>query len=149
MNLFLRQTLERQLIRLHELDALLSASDVVSDMERFRRLTREHAETSLLAEHYRRLTQREADLASAQALRADVSGDAEMAQMAEDEIAAAHIDIAELDQALQLMLIPKDPDDVRNSRRYRRRRVGSVCGRSAAHVHPLCRPLRLALRAHQ
>jgi peptide chain release factor 1 len=113
MNLFLRQTLERQLIRLHELDALLSASDVVSDMERFRRLTREHAETSLLAEHYRRLTQREADLASAQALRADVSGDAEMAQMAEDEIAAAHIDIAELDQALQLMLIPKDPDDVR------------------------------------
>ena len=44
MKPFLRQTLDRQLLRLHELDALLSASDVVSDMDRFRSLTREHSE---------------------------------------------------------------------------------------------------------
>ena len=113
MNLFLRQTLERQLIRLDELDALLSASDVVSDLARFRRLTREHAEASILAEQYRRLTLREADLANAQALRAEAASDADMAQLADDEIAAAQSDIAQLDQALQLMLIPKDPDDVR------------------------------------
>jgi peptide chain release factor 1 len=113
MKEFLRQTLERQLIRLGELDALLSAADVVSDIERFRRLTREHAEASNLAAQYRRLTQREADLASAQALRAELAGDAEMAQLAEDEIAAAQADIAALDQTLQLMLIPRDPDDAR------------------------------------
>ena len=41
MKPFLRQTLERQIFRLHEMDSLLCASDVVSDMNRFRKLTRE------------------------------------------------------------------------------------------------------------
>ena len=113
MKPFLRQTLERQLIRLHELDAQLSAPDVVSDLDRFRRLTREHAEASGLAEQYRRLTQREADLASARAMRAEATDDADMVQLAEEEIASAEADVLVLDQALQLMLIPKDPDDVR------------------------------------
>ena len=44
MKPFIRQTLERHRQRLHELDALLSAVDVVADMDRFRRLTREHAD---------------------------------------------------------------------------------------------------------
>jgi peptide chain release factor 1 len=113
MKPFLRQTLERQLLRLHELDALLSASDVVSNMDRFRTLTREHAEASHLAEHYRRLTAREADLASAQAMLLEARDDADMAAMAEEEIDAAKADVARLDEALQLMLIPKDPDDMR------------------------------------
>ena len=69
MKPFLRQTLDRQLLRLHELDALLSASDVVSDLNRFRSLTREHAESSVVAEQYRKLTSREADLASAEQLQ--------------------------------------------------------------------------------
>jgi peptide chain release factor 1 len=113
MKEFLRHTLERQLIRLHELDALLSASDVVSDLERFKRLTREHAETSTLAEQYRRLTQREADLAGAQAMLAEAGNDVEMAELAQEEVRAAQADIAQLAQALQLMLLPRDPDDLR------------------------------------
>ena len=110
---FLRQTLDRQLIRLHELDALLSAADVVSDLERFRRLTREHAETSALAEAYGRLQQREADLSSAQALLAEAGDDAELQALAREEIEAARAEVAGLDQALQLMLMPRDPDDLR------------------------------------
>lgn len=113
MKPFLRHTLDRQLLRLHELDALLSASDVVSDLARFRTLTREHAETSVLADQYTRLTSREADLASAESMLLEAKADPEMADMAEEEIAAAKADIASLDQGLQLMLIPKDPDDVR------------------------------------
>jgi peptide chain release factor 1 len=113
MKPFLRQTLERQILRLQELDALLSASDVVSDMDRFRKLTREHAEASVVVAQYQRLTAREADLISAQAMLTESGGDPEMAQMAEEEIAQAKADIARLDEALQLMLIPKDPDDVR------------------------------------
>ncbi|MDO9400305.1 MAG: peptide chain release factor 1 [Polaromonas sp.] len=113
MKLFLRQTLERQIFRLHELDALLSASDVVSNMERFRKLTREHSEASIVAGQYLQLTARESDLASAQAMLAEAKDDADLAAMAEEEIAAAQADIARLDEALQLMLIPKDPDDAR------------------------------------
>ena len=113
MKPFLRQTLDRQILRLHELDALLSASDVVSDMDRFRSLTREHAEASLITAQYQQLTRRENDLAEAQALLADAGADADMSAMAEDEIDAAKADIARFDEALQLMLIPKDPDDTR------------------------------------
>ena len=113
MKPFLRQTLDRQLLRLHELDSLLSATDVVSDLDRFRALTREHAEASVVAEQYTRLTSREADLASAEGMLAEAKDDPEMATMAEEEIAAAKLDIARLDEALQLMLIPKDPDDAR------------------------------------
>ena len=109
MKEFLRQTLERQLLRFDELDALLSAPDVVSDMDRFRKLTREHAEVSALSAQYRRLRQREDDLAQAQALLAEP----EMRELAEEEVAGAQADIAHLDQALQLMLVPKDPDDTR------------------------------------
>ena len=113
MKPFLRQTLERQLQRLHELDALLSASDVVSNLDRFRSLTKEHAEASVIAEQYTRLTRREADLVSAHDLLSEAAGDADMEQMAEDEVQAAQADITALDEALQLMLIPKDPDDRR------------------------------------
>jgi peptide chain release factor 1 len=113
MKPFLRQTLDRQIFRLHELDALLSAADVVSNMERFRSLTREHAELSIVVSQYQRMTAREADLAGAQAMLAEAKDDPEMAAMAEEEISAAQADIAGLDADLQLMLIPKDPDDAR------------------------------------
>ena len=113
MKPFLRQTLDRQLLRLHELDALLSASDVVSDMDRFRSLTREHSEIGVVAEQYRQLTSREADFLSAEQLLVESKGDPDMQQMAEEEVAAAKADIAQIDEALQLMLIPKDPDDTR------------------------------------
>jgi peptide chain release factor 1 len=113
MKPFLRQTLERQIHRLNELDALLSAPDVVSDLNRFRTLTREHAESSVVVGQYNALTSREADLAGAQQMLAEARNDPEMAAMAEEEIDAAKADVARLDEALQLMLIPKDPDDVR------------------------------------
>ncbi len=113
MKPFLRQTLDRQLLRLHELDALLSASDVVSDLDRFRSLTREHAEVSVLAGQYRKLTSREADLESAGQMLKESRGDTEMIALAEEEISAAKTDITQIDDTLQLMLIPKDPDDVR------------------------------------
>ena len=46
MKPFVRDTLLRQRARLHELDALLSAPDVVDNMERFKTLSREHAKMS-------------------------------------------------------------------------------------------------------
>ena len=113
MKPFLRQTLERQLHRLTELDALLSEPDVVNNLDRFRSLTREHAEVSVVATQYNRLTLREADLLSAEQMLREAQGDPEMAELAEEEIAAAKADLVLIDEALQLTLIPKDPDDTR------------------------------------
>ncbi len=111
MKPFVRDTLHRQRSRLHELDALLSAPDVVNDMERFRALSREHADTTSLVDIYNRYLQREADRASAEQLLRDP----DMAELAEEEIAAASADMAALDAELQQQLLPRDPDDERNA----------------------------------
>jgi peptide chain release factor 1 len=109
MKPFVRDTLLRQKARLHELDALLSAPDVVNDRERFRSLSREHAEASGLVETFNRHQQREADLAAAQ----DMLADPDMAEMAQEEIEAAQGDLQRLDAELQQLLLPKDPQDER------------------------------------
>ncbi len=145
MKPFLRQTLDRQILRLQELDALLSAPDVVSDMARFRKLTREHAEASVLVTQYQRLTRREADLADARAMLSDAAGDADMASMAEDEITEAEADLVRLNEVLQLMLIPKDPDDLRPA--FIEIRAGTGGDESALFAGDLCRMyLRFAER---
>ncbi|MDP1683745.1 peptide chain release factor 1 [Hydrogenophaga sp.] len=111
MKSFVRDTLLRQRARLHELDALLSAPDVVDNMERFKTLSREHADASTVVEVFNRYLQREADLAAAR----DMLGDADMADMAREEIDTAQTDLTQLDADLQQLLLPKDPDDERNA----------------------------------
>jgi peptide chain release factor 1 len=108
---FLRQQLERFPVRLQELDFFLSQPDVVSNMERFRELTREHAEVTQLAGVYQRFLQRERGLAQAR----EMMEDPEMADMAREEIAALEEEIPSLEAELQGLLLPKDPDDVRNT----------------------------------
>jgi peptide chain release factor 1 len=109
MKPFVRDTLLRQRARLHELDALLSAPDVVDHMERFRNLSREHADATVIVEVFNRHEQREGDLAAAQAML----DDPDMAEMAQEEIQTAKADLERLDAELQQLLLPKDPDDQR------------------------------------
>ncbi|WP_382161307.1 peptide chain release factor 1 [Hydrogenophaga sp. ANAO-22] len=111
MKPFVRDTLLRQRARLHELDALLSAPDVVDQMDRFRALSREHAEASTVVEVFNRYLQRETDLATAR----EMLDDPDMAEMAQEEIQSAEADLAQLDTDLQQLLLPKDPDDERNA----------------------------------
>jgi peptide chain release factor 1 len=133
MKPFVRDTLQRQKARLHELDALLSAPDVVNDMERFRALSREHADASSLVDTYNRFLQREADRASAEAML----NDPDMAELAEEEMAAASADMAELDAELQQQLLPKDPDDERNA--FMEIRAGTGGDESALFAGDLAR----------
>ncbi len=84
MKTFLRQQLERYPIRLQELEFFLQQPEVVQDMDRFRALTREHAEVSEVAALFARFLQREGDLAQAR----EMLEDPEMAEMAREEIAA-------------------------------------------------------------
>ncbi|MGE0347731.1 peptide chain release factor 1 [Hydrogenophaga sp.] len=111
MKPFVRDTLLRQRARLHELDALLSAPDVVDQMDRFRALSREHAEVSVVVDVFNRYLQREADAASAR----EMVNDPDMAEMAQEEIEAAAADMEQLDTQLQQLLLPRDPDDERNA----------------------------------
>jgi peptide chain release factor 1 len=107
----LRQQFERLAMRLSELDATLADPSVVSDMNRFRGLTREHAEVDSVVQRFRRYQQRERDLLAAR----DMLGDADLAEMAREEIAGAEADLERLQNELQTALLPRDPDDGRNA----------------------------------
>lgn len=107
----LRQQFERLAMRLAELNATLADPSVARDMNRYRSLTREHAEVDSLVLRFRQYEQRERDLAAAQ----DMLGEPEMAEMAQEEIASAEADIARLHSELQTALLPRDPDDSRNA----------------------------------
>ena len=117
MKTFLRQQLDRYAVRLQEIDFLLSREDIMSDMAQYRVLSREHAEVTQIAGRYARYQQREADLSNAQAMLDDpgLSDMAEMAEMASEEMADAQSELSQLEAELQRLLLPKDPDDVRNA----------------------------------
>ena len=111
MKPFLRQQLERYPVRLQELDFFLQQPDVTGDMERFRSLTREHAEVSVVAALFEQFRQQESALAQAR----EMLEDPDMAEMAREEIAQVEAQLPQLEDELQKLLLPKDPDDVRNT----------------------------------
>jgi peptide chain release factor 1 len=115
MKPFLRQQLGRYADRLGELEFLLSRPDIMSDMPQFLALSREHTDVAAVAGRWVRFQQRESDLAAGQDLLQSSGDDADMAQMAHEEVDTATAELQQLEAELQRMLLPKDPDDARNA----------------------------------
>ena len=115
MKPFLRQQLARYADRLGELEFLLSREDIMKDMKQFLVLSREHTDVSAVTTRWSRYLQREADLAAGQELLKSAANDADMAEMAQEEIDGASAELQQLEGELQRMLLPKDPDDARNA----------------------------------
>jgi peptide chain release factor 1 len=111
MKPFVRETLLRQRVRLQELDALLSAPDVVQDLARFRLLSREHAQTRERVDAWARFEQREADQRNAQALLLEP----DMADLAREELIECERELVQLNEHLEWLILPRDPDDDRNA----------------------------------
>ena len=96
--------------RLEEVNSLLMQEDVTSNMDNYRRLTREHAELEPLVALYASYTRADTDRQAAQ----EMLSDPEMKEFAQDEIESTHERMAQLEVDLQKMLLPKDPNDERN-----------------------------------
>jgi len=130
---FLHRQLQRYRARLQELDFLLSRPDIMADMPQYRRIAREHAEVAAVAERYARWCRRAADLQAAQ----ELLDDPDMCAMAQEEIAGAQAEMAQLEAQLQRMLLPKDPQDARNA--YVEIRAGTGGDESALFAADLAR----------
>jgi peptide chain release factor 1 len=96
--------------RLEELDALLSQPEIAGDMDRYRKLTREHADLTPVVALYRQFKQIEADQQSARGMLEDP----DMRELAEAELADCAAKVERLETELQTALLPKDPNDERN-----------------------------------
>ena len=132
--------------RYEELTALLGDGEVIANQQQFRAYSKEYAEVEPVIQAFRAFRKVQDNLESAQALLKD--SDPDMREMAEEEVAEAKQQLIELEDRLQRMLLPKDPNDGRNVylevRRYRRRRGGDLLRRRGPHVLALRRAPRLA-----
>ncbi|MFM2485243.1 peptide chain release factor 1 [Celerinatantimonas yamalensis] len=98
--------------RYEEVQALLGEPDVISDQDRFRGLTKEYSQLEGVVQCFDRYQQAEADLAAGEEMQND--SDPMMREMAAEEITDAKHTLEHLESELQILLLPKDPNDERN-----------------------------------
>ncbi|MCX7961743.1 MAG: peptide chain release factor 1 [Burkholderiales bacterium] len=110
MKATLRARLESLGERLQQVSARLAAEDATRDMDAYRRLAREHAELSHLAELWARYRQAERDATAAREMAADPA----MKAFAEEELKSAEDAMRRLEGELRAALLPRDPNDERN-----------------------------------
>lgn len=104
--------LEHLAERYEEIGHLLGDSEVISDQDKFRNLSKEYAELEPVVQAYEAFTQAQEDLAEAELLLKDE--DPEMREMGQEEFKTAKATLENLEGELQILLLPKDPNDSRN-----------------------------------
>ncbi|OOG52831.1 peptide chain release factor 1 [Rhodanobacter sp. B05] len=106
----IRRKLEALAERHQEIGLLLSQPEVLADNSRFRALSQEYAQLEPIAASLREHEQAERELAESHAMLED----AELREMAVDDVARLEQRLFDLDGELQLLLLPKDPRDEAN-----------------------------------
>ena len=106
----LQNKLQQLAYRMDEISGLLADQNATADMAQYRKLNQEHSELTPVVAHYHAWQQAQADLATANSLL----GDPDMKEFAQDEIEAAKSRLLDLDAELQILLLPRDPNDERN-----------------------------------
>ena len=104
--------LENLVERFAEVQALLSDPGVIGDQDKFRALSKEFSQLEDVVAGFNAYKQAEEDLASAEEMMAE--DDAEMREMAQEEMKTAKQEIERLEAELQILLLPRDPNDDRN-----------------------------------
>ncbi len=108
----IRTKLETLLERHEELSGLLSDPDIIRDQNRFRALSKEYADLEEIV-HTFRFYQETSDLLTAsESMLKDP--DPDIRELAELDRKEAKIKLEELEEALNFLLLPKDPNDHRN-----------------------------------
>ena len=111
MKATLRAKLDSLVGRLEDLNGLLAAENATRDMDAFRRLSREHAEVSAVVSLFQDYLQAERDASDAR----DMAAEASMKSYADEELKKARAAMERLEAELQKALLPKDPNDERNT----------------------------------
>ena len=98
--------------RYDEIQALLGEPEVINDQNRFRSLSKEYAQIEPVVQTFSAYLSASEDLDTAQEMLAE--DDAELRALAQDEIETAKATLNELEQRLNVLLLPQDPNDGRN-----------------------------------
>ena len=109
----LAEKLDRLVARHDELASLMAESGV--DAARYAALSKEYSDLAPLVEKARELKAAQAEAADLAGLAADPASDAEMRELAQEELATAEERMAVLDRELKVLMLPKDAADEKNA----------------------------------
>ena len=98
--------------RHEEVSALLGDADTAADQNRFRDLSKEFAHLNEVVTQHQRWSQLQETLADARQMLSD--SDAELRELAAEEIAEAERELTDIEASLQVLLLPQDPSDSSN-----------------------------------
>ncbi|WP_333701756.1 peptide chain release factor 1 [Vibrio hepatarius] len=104
--------LETLVERYEEVQHLLGDPDVIGDQDKFRALSKEYSQLEEVTKCFQAYQQAQEDLVAAEEMANE--DDEEMREMAQEEIKEAKAAIERLNDELQILLLPKDPNDDRN-----------------------------------
>src|SRR5579863_10320030 len=99
-------------VRFEELTRQLADPAVINDGEQYRKAAKAHSELAEIVSKYREWKEDSSQLEQARAMASDA--DAEMRQMAHDEIQRLEPALTAIEQELKVLLLPKDPNDEKN-----------------------------------
>lgn len=100
--------------RFDEISDLIIQPNVISDQKRYIQLNKEYKDLRILMEKREEYVSLTNSINEAQEIISDGS-DAEMVEMAKMELEAAQERIPQLEEEIKFLLIPKDPEDVKNA----------------------------------
>ncbi|MDE5745467.1 MAG: PCRF domain-containing protein, partial [Paramuribaculum sp.] len=100
--------------RFEEISTLITDPDVIADMKRYVRLSREYSELEKLIAATKRYRSALDDIAGAKEIL-DSDADEELRSMAQEELSATQSAIPGLEEEIKLLLIPADPEDGKNA----------------------------------
>ena len=100
--------------RFEEVSTLITDPSVIADQQRYVRLTKEYKELENLMTAKKEYEELLTNLdGSKQILLSE--DDAEMKELAREEVAACETRIPQLEEEIKIMLVPKDPEDSKNA----------------------------------
>jgi peptide chain release factor 1 len=102
------QALERRFTQIEE---QLCDPSVLADHDQLRRLNKERTEIEPVVRSFARYRQIERNILDSE----EALGDPELRELAEQELASAQADRASVEEELRVLLLPKDPNDARNT----------------------------------
>ena len=100
--------------RFDEVAQLITQSDVMSDMKRYAKLGKEYKELDIIVKAGKEYRQLIANIEEAKEILENES-DADMREMAKEELAARQERQPQLEEEIKILLVPADPQDSKNA----------------------------------
>uniref|UniRef100_UPI0040257084 peptide chain release factor 1 n=1 Tax=Eshraghiella crossota TaxID=45851 RepID=UPI0040257084 len=107
------ENLEEILSKYEDINMELASPDVTSDQRRFRNLMKEQSDLTPLVEAYTAYKKANQDIKDSLEMLEE-ENDEEMREMLKEELSSAKDKVAELEEKIKILLLPKDPNDDKN-----------------------------------